>query len=86
VGIFCVEEEDRLVDKFKGCESLPVDVEELPSSAPLVLTALKDAAASAKTSGADDGNSSTSTGSDSQPLNLSTSRSSSSTQNIPTEA
>jgi len=48
VGTFCLDGEDRLVDKFKGCESIPVDVEELPSLVPVVSTALRDAAASAK--------------------------------------
>ena len=48
MGIFCFVGDDRLVDKFKGCESNTVDVEEFPSLGPLVSTALKDAAASAK--------------------------------------
>jgi len=53
------------------------------------LHSLAEAAASLSavdTTGANDGNSSTSTGIDSQPLNLSTSRSSPSKQNVPTEA
>ena len=48
MGIFCLDGEDRLVDKFRGCKSIPVTVEELPSFVLVVSTALRDAAASAK--------------------------------------
>jgi len=48
VGIFCFEGVDRLVDKFSGCESIPVGAEDMPSLPPFVSTALKEAAASAK--------------------------------------
>ena len=50
MGIFCWDGEDRLVDKFKGCEleSIVEVVVELSLRAPLVSTALRVAAASAK--------------------------------------
>ena len=51
MGTFCCgcEGEDLLVDRFKGCELVStVDVVELPLMVPLVSTALRAAAASAK--------------------------------------
>lgn len=50
MGIFCWEGEDRLVDKFKGCE-LESIVDELVAELLLIMvvsTALRVAAASAK--------------------------------------
>ena len=48
MGTFCFVGDDRVVDKFKGWESITVELDELPSLVLFVSTALKDAAASAK--------------------------------------